>query len=164
MVKPAAKRGKGTTALPQKKSSQNPVDALRGKTNLTTRGAAISKKSPITCSQSLSMHNRVPKTIKTYSSSVKSVAAASEVGLQSGDGEPLAGGQISRSRKVSKSKVVGHRSLGSSLRFPPPISRKIGGDKVDSTTGCTIRKLTCFCAARHCTYIHLETRHMSHES
>ena len=129
MVKPSTKQGKVTTALPLKKSSQNLVDALTGKTNPRTQGAAISKKSPITCSWSLSTHNSVPKTIKTHSSSVKSVPVASEVGLQSGDGKALAAGQISHSRKVSKfskSKVVGPKSLGSTLRFPPPISRKMG--------------------------------------
>ena len=47
MVKPATKWGKGTTALLPKKSNQNPVDALTGKTNPRTQGAAISKKSPI---------------------------------------------------------------------------------------------------------------------
>ena len=104
MVKPSTKWGKGTTALPLKKSSQNPVDAITGKTNPRTQGATISKNSPIIHSQSLSTHNSVPKTINIHSSSVKSVAAASEVGLQSGDGEALVAGQISCSRKVSKSK------------------------------------------------------------
>ena len=86
---------------------------------------AISKKSPITCS--LSTHSNVPKSIKTHSSGVKGVAAASEVGSQSGDGEAPAAGQRPHSRKVSKSKVVGQKSLGSTPRFPPPISKKMGG-------------------------------------
>ena len=82
----------------------------------------------------------MPNSIKTHSS-VKKVAAASEVGSQSGDGEALVAGQRSHSRKVSKSKVVGHKSLGSTPRFPPPISRKIGGgDKVGTTTRHTIWK------------------------
>ena len=38
MVKPATKWRKGTTALSSKKSSQNPVDALTGKTNPRTQG------------------------------------------------------------------------------------------------------------------------------
>ena len=127
MVKPTTKQGKGITALPPSKSSWNLVDALTGKTNPRTQGAAISKKSPVTHSRSLSSHSTVPKSIKTHSSSVKSVAAASEVGSQSGDGEAPAAGQRSCSRKVSKSKVVGHKSLGSTPRFPPNISRKMGG-------------------------------------
>ena len=127
MVKPATKQGKGTIALLPRKSSWNPFDTLTGKTNSRTQGAAISKKSPLTCSWSLSTHNTVLKSIKPHSSSVKSVAAASEVGSQSGDGEALAAGWISHSRKVSKSKVVGHKSLGSTPRFIPPISRKMGG-------------------------------------
>ena len=92
MVKPTIKWGKGTTALPPKKSSWNLVDGLVDKTNPRTQGVAISKKSLITCSQSLSTHNSVPKTIKTHSSSVKSVATAFEVGLQSGDGDAPAAG------------------------------------------------------------------------
>ena len=66
MVKPATKHGKGTTALPPppKKSSQNLVDALTGKTNPRTQGVAISKKSPIMQSQSLSTDASMPKTIK----------------------------------------------------------------------------------------------------
>ena len=154
MVKPATKQGKGTTALPPKKSSQNPADALIGKTNPRTQGAAIRKISPITCSWSLSTHNSVPKSIKTHSSSVKIVAAASEVDLQSGDGEAPVAGWRSHSIKVSKSKVVGHRSLGSTPRFPPPISRKMGGDKAD-TTRCTIRKLAHFSQQDTSTPIHL---------
>ena len=120
MVKPVIKQRKGTTALPHKKSSWNPVDALTGKTNPRTH-------SQFTHSQSLSTDNSVLKTIKTQSSSVKSVAIASKIGSQSGDGEAPAPGQISHSRKVSKSKVVSHRSLGSTPRFPPPISRNLGG-------------------------------------
>ena len=120
MVKPAIKQRKGTTALPHKKSSWNPVDALTGKTNPRTH-------SQFTHSQSLSTDNSVLKTIKTQSSSVKSVAIASKIGSQSGDGEAPAPGQISHSRKVSKSKVVSHRSLGSTPRFPPPISRNLEG-------------------------------------
>ena len=72
---------------------------------------------------------------------MKSVATASKVGSKSGDGEALAAGRISHSRKVSKSKAVGCKSLGSTPKFPPPISRKMGaGDKVDSTMRHTIRK------------------------
>ena len=127
MVKPTIKWGKGTTALLPRKSSWNPVDASTGKTNPTTQGVAIGKKSLVTCCQSLSTHNTVPKSIKTHSSSVKSMAAASKVGSQSGDGEAPVAGQRSCSRKISKSKVVGHKSLGSTLRFPLPISRKMGG-------------------------------------
>ena len=51
----------------------------------------------------------------------------SELGLKSGDGEALVAGWRSHSGKVSKSKVMGHKSLGFTLRFPPPISRKMGG-------------------------------------
>ena len=98
-----------------------------GKTTSRTQGTAISKKSPVTWSRSLSTCNTVPKVIKTHSGSVKSVAAVSEAGSNSGDGEAPVGGQRSHSRKVSKSKVVGHKSLGSTPRFPPPISRKMGG-------------------------------------
>ena len=148
MVKPTTKWGKGTTALPPSKSSWNLVDASTGKTTPRTRGAAISKKSPI------STHSNMPKSIKTHSSSVKCVAAASEVGSQSGDGEVLAAGQRSCSRKVSKSKVVGQKSLGSTLRFPPPISRKMRGDKV-GTTGCTILKPAHFLQQETSTPIHL---------
>ena len=144
MVKPATMWGKGTTALLPQKSSQNLVDALPGKTNSRTQGAAISKKSPVTHCRALNTHNTVPKSIKTHSSSVKSVAAASEVGSQSGDGDTPVAGQRSHSGKVSKSKVVGCKSLGSTLRFPPPISWKMGGEKVDTTTGHTIQKPACF--------------------
>ena len=125
MVKPATKWGKGTTALLPRKSSQNLVDASTGKTNCRTRGAAISKKSPITLSWSLSTHNTVSKSIKTHSSSVKSVAAASEVDSQSGDGEASVAGWRSCSRKVSKSKVVGHKSLGS--KIPTTLLQEDGG-------------------------------------
>ena len=69
----------------------------------------------------------MPKTIKTHSNSVKSIAATSEIGLKSGDGEAPTAGQLSCSRKGSKSKVVGHKSIGSTQRFPPPISKKMGG-------------------------------------
>ena len=102
MVKPTTKWEKGTTAFLPRKSSQNLIDALTGKTNSRTQRAAISNKSPVTCSWSLSTHNTVPKSIKTHSSSDKSVAAASEVGSQSGDGEALVAGQRYHSRKVSK--------------------------------------------------------------
>ena len=78
-------------------------------------------------SQSLSTNNQVPKTIKTHSSSVKSMATTSKVGSKSGDGEALTAGQVSHSRKVSKSKVVGHKSLGSTPKSPPPISKRNGG-------------------------------------
>ena len=81
----------------------------------------------------------MPKAIKTHSSSVKSVVATSKVGSNSGDGEASVAGQRSHSGKVSKSKVVGHKSLGFTPRFPPPISRKMGGgDNMDTTAGCTI--------------------------
>ena len=80
----------------------------------------------------------MPKAIKTHSSSVKSLTAASKVGSNSGDGEAPVAGQRSHSGKVSKSKVVSHKSLGSTPRFPPPISRKIGGDNMNTTAGCTI--------------------------
>ena len=134
MVKPTTKQGKGATALPPSKSSQNLVDASTGKCTPRTQGVTISKISPTTHSQSLSTHSNVPKSIKTCSSSVKGVAAASEVGSQSedgdGDGEALAAGQRSHSRKVSKSKVVGQNSLGATPRFPPPVSRKIGGSRL----------------------------------
>ena len=123
MGKPSAKGRKGTPTLPSKKSSWNLVDASTGKTIPTTRGVAISKKSTSTHSQSLSTNNWVPKNIKTCSSSVKSVAATSEVSLKSGDGEALTDGQISHSRKVSKSKVVGHKSLGFTSRSAAPISK-----------------------------------------
>ena len=127
MGKSSAKGRKGTPTLPSRKSSQNWVDASTGKTIPTTQGAAISKKSTIMCSWPLSTNNQVPKTIKTHSNSVKSVATTSEVVLKSGDGEALTTGQISCSRKVSKSKVVGCKSLGSTPRFPPLSSKKIGG-------------------------------------
>ena len=83
------------------------------------------------------------------------MAAASEVGLQSGDEEALVAGQRSCSRKVSKSKVVGHKSLGSTLKFPPPISRKMEGNKVDTTTRCTIQKPAHFLQQDTSTPIHL---------
>ena len=97
MVKPATKHGKGTAALSSNKSSWNPVDVSTGKTNHITQGVATSKKSPSMCSWSL-------KTIKTRSSSVKSVATASEVGSKPRAGDAPVAGQISHSRKVSKSK------------------------------------------------------------
>ena len=155
MVKPTTKQGKGTTSLLPNKSSQNLVDASTGKMTPRTRGVAISKKSPIICSRSLSTHSNVPKSIKTHSSSVKGVAAAFEVGSQSGDGEAPVAGWRSCSRKVSKSKVVGQKSLGSTPRFSPPISRKMGGDKVGTTTGCTIWKPAHFLQQETSTPIHL---------
>ena len=83
------------------------------------------------------------------------MAAASEVGSQSGDGEAPVAGQRSHSRKVSKSKVVGQKSFGSTPRFPPSISRKmVGGDKVGTTTGCIIQKPTHF-SQETSTAIHL---------
>ena len=106
-------------------------------------------------SQSLSANNQVPKTIKTHSSSVKSVATTSEVGLKFGDGEAPTVGQISHSRKVSKSKVVACKSLGSTPRFPPPISKKKWGGKVDTTMRCTIRKPAHFSQQDSSTPIHL---------
>ena len=78
------------------------------------------------------------------------MTAASEVGSQSGDGEALVAGWRSHSGKVSKSKVV-----DSTLRFPPPISRKMRGDKVDTTTGCTIQKPVWFLQQDMSTPIHL---------
>ena len=71
------------------------------------------KKSPYLHSRSFSTDTNVPKSIKTRSSTVKNVATASKVGLISGAGDALAAGQMSHSRKVSKSKVMSHKSLGS---------------------------------------------------
>ena len=117
MVKPATKCEKGTTAP-------------TGKTNPRTLGVAINKKSPIMHSQSLSTDTNVPKAIKTRSSSVKNMAAACKVGSNSGARDALVTGQISHSRKVSKAKVVGHKSLASMPRFPPPISGKMRGARL----------------------------------
>ena len=99
MVKFVTKHKRCTPALPTSKSSQNSVDTLKGKTNPRTRGVAITKKSPITHSRSLSTDTNVPKSIKTRSSSVKNVATASEVGSSSGAGDASAAGWMSRSRK-----------------------------------------------------------------
>ena len=68
------------------------------------------------------------------------MAITSKVGLNDGVGEAPAAGQKSRSRKISKSKVVGRKSLGSTQRFPPPISKKMGADKVDIIAGHIIWK------------------------
>ena len=72
------------------------------------------------------------------------MATTSEVGVHTGAGEVLAANQISCSRKVSKSKVVGCKFLGSTPRFPPPITKNMGGDKTDKTVTQIIRKLACF--------------------
>ena len=106
-------------------------------------------------SRSLSTDTNVAKLIKTRSSSVKHMAAASEVGSNSGAGDAPAAGQMSRSRKVSKSKVIGCKSLGSMPRFQPPISKKIGGGQVDSTVCRTIRKPARFAQQDTSTPIHL---------
>ena len=127
MVKSSTKHGKGTTDLSTAETSQKLVGASTGKTIPTTQGVAISKKSPVTHSQSLSTDANVPKAIKTRSSSPKNVAAASQVGSDSGAGDALVAGQLSHSRWVSRTKVVGHKSLGSTPRFLPPISKKMGG-------------------------------------
>ena len=155
MGKATTKRKKGITALTSKKSSQNQVDASPGKTTSRTPGAAIRKKSLLTQSQSLSTCNTVPKAVKTHSSSVQNVATASKLGLNDGVGEALAAGWRSHSRKVSKSKVVGHKSLDTTLRFPLPISRKMGVDKVGITAGHTIRKPVRFLQQDTSTPIHL---------
>ena len=131
MVKPTTKWGKGITTLIPKKSSQNKVDASTGKTKPTRQGVAISKKSPTTHSRSLSTHSNVQTSIKTHSSSLKVMAATSKVGVHTGAGEAPATSQTSHSRKVSKSKVVGHKSLGSTPRFPPSITKNMGVDKMD---------------------------------
>ena len=83
------------------------------------------------------------------------MAAASKVGLNDGVGKALAAGQRSCSRKVSKSKVVGHKSLGTTPRFLLPISRKMGVDKVDITVGYTIQKPVQFLQQDTSTPIHL---------
>ena len=83
------------------------------------------------------------------------MAATSKVGLNDGVGEALAAGQRSHSRKVLKSKVVGCKSLGTTPRFPPPISRKMGMDKVDTTAGCTIWKPVQFLQQDTSTPVHL---------
>ena len=72
------------------------------------------------------------------------MTATSEVGVHAGAGEAPAASQISCSRKVLKSKVVGHKSLGSTPRFPPPIGKNMGVDKMDKTVAQIIRKLACF--------------------
>ena len=90
MGKPTTKQGKGITTLTSKTSSQNQVDTSPGKTTSRTRGAAISKKSLVTHSWSLSACNTVTKAVITWSS------------LNDGVREAPAAGQRSRSRKVSK--------------------------------------------------------------
>ena len=155
MGKATTKQGKGITALTSKKSSRDQIDASPGKTTSRTRGMAISKKSLLTRSWSLSTCNTVPKAVTTHSSRVKNVATASKVGLNDGVGEALAAGQKSHSRKVSKSKVVGYKSLGATPRFPPPISRKMGVDRVDITAGCIIQKPAQFLQQDTSTPIHL---------
>ena len=129
MGKATTKRGKGITALTSKKSSWNQVDASPGKTTSRTPGVAICKKSLVTHSRSLSACNTVPKAVITRSSSVKNVAATSKIGLNDGVGEALAAGWRFCSRKVSKSKVVGSKSLGSTPRFPPPHFKENGGSQ-----------------------------------
>ena len=88
------------------------------------------KKSLITCSRSLSTDTNMQESMKTRSSSVKHMATASEVGSNSGNGDALVVGWMSCSRKVSKSKVMGYKSLGSTPRFPPSISKKTGGNRL----------------------------------
>ena len=110
---------------------------------------------PYTHSRYLSTNNWVSKTIKTGSNSVKSMAATSKVGLKSGDGEAPTAGQLSCSRKGSKSKVVGHKSIGSTPRFPPQIFKKMGGGEVNTTTRCTIRKPAHFSQQESSIPIHL---------
>ena len=143
MGKVTSKQGKGITALTSKNSSWKQVDVSPG------------KKSLVTHSRSLSTCNTVPKAIITWSSSVKDVAAASEVGSNDGAGEAPATGQRSCSRKVSKSKVVGCKSLGSTLRFPPPHFQEKGADQVDITTGCIIQKPAWFLQQDTSTPVHL---------
>ena len=98
MIKPSTKCGKGTTALPTRKSSQNLVDASKGKTNPRTQGAAINKKSPIMHSWSLSTDTPVPKASQTRSSSIKDMAIASKAGSNSGAGDTPVTGWISHFR------------------------------------------------------------------
>ena len=57
------------------------------------------------------------------------MAATSKVGVHAGVGEAPVVSQISHSRKVSKSKVMGCKSSGSTPRFPPPITKNMGGRK-----------------------------------
>ena len=102
MGKVTTKQGKDITALTSKKSSRNQADTSPGKTTSRTREVAISKKSLVTHSRSLSTCNTVPKAIITQSSSVKNVATTSKVGSNDGAGEAPTAGQRSRSRKVSK--------------------------------------------------------------
>ena len=97
----------------------------------------------------------MPKAVTTHSSRAKNMAAASKVGSNDGVGEAPAVGQRSHSRKVSKIKVVGCKSLGATLRFPPPISRKMGTDKVDITAGPTIQKPAQFLQQDTSTPVHL---------
>ena len=155
MGKLTSKQGKGITALTSKKSSWKQVDASPGKTTSRTQGVAISKKSLVTHSQSLSTCNTVPKTKITQSSSVKDVATTSKVGSNDGAGEAPAAGQRSYSRKVLKSKFVGCKSLGSTLRFPPPISKKVGADQVNITAGHIIWKPAWFLQQDTLTLVHL---------
>ena len=72
------------------------------------------------------------------------MATAPKVGVHSGAGEAPVASQISHSRKVSRSKVVDHRSLGSTPRFPHPITKNRGGDKMDKTATQIIRKPALF--------------------
>ena len=97
----------------------------------------------------------MPKAIITWSSSVKVVATISKVGSNDGAGEALAAGWRSHSRKVSKSKVVGRKSFGSTLRFPPPISKQMGADQVDRTAGHIIQKSAQFLQQDTSTPVHL---------
>ena len=83
------------------------------------------------------------------------MAATSKVGSNAGVGEALAASQRFHSRKVSNSKVVGCKSLGSTMRFPPPISKKMGGDNMDTTVGYTIQKSAWFLQQDTSTPIHL---------
>ena len=56
--------------------------------------------------------------------------------------------------KCQNQKVVGCKSLGSAPRFQPPISKKIGGGKVDTTMRRTIRKPACFSQQARITFIY----------
>ena len=68
------------------------------------------------------------------------MAATSKVGLNDGAGEAPAAGWRSHSKKVLKSKVLGCKSLGSTPRFPPNISKQMGMGQVDRAVGHIIRK------------------------
>ena len=83
------------------------------------------------------------------------MATASTVSSNDGAGEALAAGQRSHSRKVSKSKVMGCKSLGCTLKFPSPISKQMGVDQVDRTAGCFIQTPAWFLQQDTSTPVHL---------